>query len=566
MKTIISHITLFLSLLLFFGSCDRKDEFNGSSISGDIHNVYAKLNGKQVGEGISTKATGMFKAQYYASNNVLDLSISWKKLLTNTDALKAFEFRKNDDGTLVLSIENEQKSTDGTYDLRLNSRNGLTDGFRDILLAGKLSLYLCTEEYPNGLIGGLLTIDGEEPKEDYLYPHPCLFYSEADFEFVKAKINAKAEPWHTNLQDLKNSNFCKLTNNPNVVEYVRRDGRAGQPNNFSALSNDAEKAWMMAIYWKLTDDLAYGQKAVEFLDAWVKDCKGLYYENGNTGFHNPDMNLIALEIPDILQAAEIMRTSTFWSQEQVEAFGNWCVNNFYKPCSDFLKREDMHYMSNWDMAQIQAILAMGIYTDNEDMVKEAIDYFKFGGGNGSIINALPRKLYLQDPDSKVEYLAEYQEVGRDQGHGTLSVRLMADICQMAKNIQSVTGEDLYAYQDYGILWMTEYCCKFNLTKVFPFNERPNGDDDHVDSKYVYSINSVPFETFTIERDPEADWVAEKLAVNGRGILCGAAPQVYWHYKSLGKTPYYSHEAVQKYDTAPSNDNGYIRNILMYRRD
>lgn len=82
-----------------------------------------------------------------------------------------------------------------------------------------------------------------------------------------------------------------------------------------------------------------------------------------------------------------------------------------------------------------SILSIGILCDDQDKINEAILYFKYGVGNGSIDNAVP--FLHQDPDGH-GVLGQGQESGRDQGHATLCIALMGAFCQMAYNI----GEDL----------------------------------------------------------------------------------------------------------------------------
>ncbi|MDX6329358.1 MAG: hypothetical protein QOI83_1741 [Streptomycetaceae bacterium] len=101
------------------------------------------------------------------------------------------------------------------------------------------------------------------------------------------------------------------------------------------------------------------------------------------------------------------------------------------------------------------MLAIGVLCD--DRAKDqAVTYFKSGKGNGSIKNAITH-VYAGG-------IAQWDEAGRDQGHATLAVGLMAAICEMAWN----QGIDLYGYDDNRFLKGAEYVAKWNLGQDVPY--------------------------------------------------------------------------------------------------
>jgi hypothetical protein len=76
------------------------------------------------------------------------------------------------------------------------------------------------------------------------------------------------------------------------------------------------------------------------------------------------------------------------------------------------------------------MMAIGVLLDDRSIYAEAITYFKSGIGTGNIDNTV----YFEHPGK----LGQWQESGRDQGHATLGVPLIATIAQMAWN----QGDDL----------------------------------------------------------------------------------------------------------------------------
>ncbi|MFS2168360.1 alginate lyase family protein, partial [Variovorax sp. Varisp62] len=133
------------------------------------------------------------------------------------------------------------------------------------------------------------------------------------------------------------------------------------------------------------------------------------------------------------------------------------LNVFYPKAHDFLvnhngteTRKVTHYWANWDLANICAIYAIGVFCDRPDLVAEASNYYKAGRGCGASAN----NVYHVHPG----YLGQWQESHRDQGHSTLGISLAGMLCQMAWN----QGEDLFGYWNNRLLAGAEYVAKTNL--------------------------------------------------------------------------------------------------------
>lgn len=88
--------------------------------------------------------------------------------------------------------------------------------------------------------------------------------------------------------------------------------------------------------------------------------------------------------------------------------------------------------------------AIGVLADRQDLIDEAIDYFKNGGGMGAIENTI-WKIHNEEDTNKA--LGQNQEAGRDQGHATLVFAHLAVLAQQSYS----QGEDLFAYLDSRIL-------------------------------------------------------------------------------------------------------------------
>lgn len=280
--------------------------------------------------------------------------------------------------------------------------------------------------------------------------HPGMLHSEADFTRMAAKVNASAQPWKGSWDLLVASANSQSTWGPRAVSVINR---GTSPDNCALLYNDAAAAYQNALRWKVTGNTAHADKAVQILNAWG------YTLTAVTG--NADRFLAAgLYGYQMANAAEIMRTYSGWAAADFTRFKTMMVSVFYLLNNQFLLyHNDAHiqnYWANWDLCNVASVLSIGILCDDQAKIDQAVNYFKTGGGNGSINNAVP---ILHSPT-----LGQWQEAGRDQEHTIMGVGIMASICEMAWN----QGIDLYAFNNNRFLAGAEYVARYNLMKTVPF--------------------------------------------------------------------------------------------------
>ncbi|WP_279115202.1 alginate lyase family protein, partial [Bacteroides acidifaciens] len=280
--------------------------------------------------------------------------------------------------------------------------------------------------------------------------HPCMLHTETDFEFVKGKVQSGAQPWKNAFDHLTRggNNLSQSAYKASPVKLLARldqNNWAGKYpndwNNYTKLMRDAAAAYQLALRWKLseTDGTQYADAAIAILNDWAKTCAG-FIVNDKGEFIDPNEFLIFIQVHQIANAAEIMRSYSGWQEADFAKFKSWIADVFYPHITKFLSTHNgnecaLHYWLNWDLSAMTALLSIGILTDDNFKINEAIQYFKFGIGSGNIGNGVP--FTHLDPDSN-EMLGQCQESGRDQGHATLCVSLLGAFCQMAKNV----GEDL----------------------------------------------------------------------------------------------------------------------------
>ncbi|WP_199619402.1 RICIN domain-containing protein [Paenibacillus alkalitolerans] len=307
------------------------------------------------------------------------------------------------------------------------------------------------------------------------FVHPGILHTQADFDRMKQMVEAGTEPYWSGFEKLKSSPLSASGWTPRATETIIR---GGDGDNVALLYIDVARAFQNAIRWKVTGDTAHGDTAVNILNAWSSTLKEV------TG--NADRYLAAgLYGYQLANVSEIMRDYPGFNVAQMQ---DMLLNVFYKPLNErFLIGNEFgddhngayiqNYWANWDLCNMAATVAIGIFTDRRDIYNIGIEYFKHGAGNGSIYNAIP----FLHPDG----LAQWQESGRDQPHSVLGIGLMAATAEMAWN----QGDDLYGWANNRFLRAAEYVAKYNNGGDVPFSTYEWGTGVNGDVRWHTEISS-----------------------------------------------------------------------------
>ncbi|WP_300795310.1 alginate lyase family protein [uncultured Bacteroides sp.] len=327
----------------------------------------------------------------------------------------------------------------------------------------------------------------------YTFNHPCGMFNQADFDRVKSMLDdgTAPQPVKEEFQLLKNSRYTMVPYTPSPTEYIVRGDATGVTSdgkeNYSKAMNDAAAAYQMALLWKLTDDTEYADNAVNIMNKWADECKGIKSNDAN------QMLAAGAQGYTFANAAEIMRTYDGWSDTDFEDFKKWMVDVFASKNIDFMTNHqgqcDDHYWSNWDLVNMCSYFSIGVLTENHEMINYVVNYFYSGAGNGCI-----KKLVqgvFDDPLGTGEQIAQNQESGRDQGHASMSVAVTANLCQMAYTLyqsnQNVPELDFFSANDNLMMKMSEYTALFNLK---------NGtDNNNASGQWLVTQADMPFNEY-----------------------------------------------------------------------
>lgn len=337
-----------------------------------------------------------------------------------------------------------------------------------------------------------------------VFTHPGTLHNQADLDRMKAKVAAQEEPWLSGYNMLLSSPYNNLGWPAYNVDYIVR-GSTG--NNYTRSQQDAQLIYTQALIWHLTGNTAYANRAVEIANVW-SDLIGI---QGDTNAS------LAAGICGYLfaSAGELLSTYPGWPEAEKQAYKDMMMRVFYPANLDFLWRHhdtfwrtggNTHYRLNWDTANMASMAAIGILCDNRAVYEQAVDYFKYGPGNGRV----ERAAWYLFPEG----LSQTEESGRDQGHNLGGWHAMALLCQTAWN----QGDDLFSYDNNRVLRAFEYNAKYNLGNDVPWTYHRNSDLSYTEtlSSYVRGLGGyyqyeLVYNHYTNVKGIEAPW--SKLAAD-----------------------------------------------------
>ncbi|WP_335991216.1 alginate lyase family protein [Glycomyces sp. MUSA5-2] len=317
--------------------------------------------------------------------------------------------------------------------------------------------------------------------------HPGALHTQADFDRMKQRVFANQAPWLAGWNKLIANTHSHPTWTPNPQTGIYRG--EGWSQNYQIFYNDIHAAYQNALRWRITGTTAHRDCAVNILNAWsgtleeINGSADRWLASGIYGYQAAN-------------AAELVRDAPGFDRSR---FQSMLANIFYPMCDHFLRVHNgaciTNYWANWDLCNMAAIMAIGIFNDDRAKFSQAVDYFWNGAGNGSITNAIPFVHNAQ--------YAQWQESGRDQGHSMMGIGMMATIMEMAWN----QGVDLYSARDNAFAKAAEYVARYNL-----------GYDD------------LPFTKYTWGTGVNCDYREHTtFGTTGRGQTRAVWEMVYGHY-------------------------------------
>ncbi len=333
-----------------------------------------------------------------------------------------------------------------------------------------------------GAAAGISTLAG--PGQGFA--HPGLLHTATDLARMRTAVAARQSPIHDGFLALaahaRSSYDYPIRNLGQITSWGR-----GPANFMNEAVSDSGAAYQNALMWSVTGEVRYADKARDILNVWSASLEAITGADGQLGS--------GLQGFKFVNAAELLRHSgyTGWAPADVAR----CVESFRAVWYRSFSGTALFANGNWDVAALQAILAIAVFCDDRVMFDDAVRYAVAGAGNGRIEHII------------VEASGQGQESGRSQAYAQLALGLLVNTAAVAWN----QGVDLFGYAGDRILRGFEYTARYNL-----------GDD------------GVPF---VPDLDRTGKYLKKTIAAGNRGQFQPIYELAYAHYSSRRglSTPY-----------------------------
>jgi len=255
------------------------------------------------------------------------------------------------------------------------------------------------------------------------FRHPGNLISADEVAFARQKVAAQQQPWTEALNFLLNHSQGSLSFSPSPRASVHQDAYGNNDTGGWIMMSDARAAYLHALIWAVTGNQAHADLGIEIVNAWTGTLTSVTGVNAKL--------IGAAAFAGFANAAELLaHTDSGWNahdQAQAETF-------FHDVCYPLIQDFQPGYNGNWDAIITNAMMAMGVFLEDQAMFDRAVDYFKNGHGNGSLPN------YVNADGTT-------QETSRDAEHENMGISGLTASAQIAMH----QGIDLYGYLDNRLL-------------------------------------------------------------------------------------------------------------------
>ena len=244
------------------------------------------------------------------------------------------------------------------------------------------------------------------------FTHPGVGVSRAQLDFVRAKVQAGAQPWTNAFNQAKSSSYASLSRTP-TPRAVVECGPYSNPNlGCTNEREDAIAAYTDALLWYLTGDDRYAQKAIQLMDAWSATIQD--HTNSNAPLQT------AWAASSWPKAAEIIKY----------VYGNWpnsgrfatMLRNVYLP--EIINGSNSN--GNWELSMTEAIQGIGVFLEDKTVYDKAIALYRVRVPAYVYLEsdgALPKTKPSQNLDTRDKIVAYWQ------GQGTFVTGLTQETCR-----------------------------------------------------------------------------------------------------------------------------------------
>lgn len=271
------------------------------------------------------------------------------------------------------------------------------------------------------------------------FTHPGVLVSRPQLDFVRAKVQAGAQPWKSAYDQMMASKYASLTRTAKPRAVVEC-GSYSDPNyGCTDEREDAIAAYTLSLAWYITQDSRYAQKAVEIMDAWSAVIKDHTNSNAplQTGWAGSSWP----------RAAEIIKY-TYSSWPNAGRFSTM-LRDVYLP--EVINGSNSN--GNWELSMTEAAIGISVFLEDRTSYDKAVSKFRgrvpayiYLASDGALPKTAPGSgldtrdkiiNYWQGQSTFMDGLS--QETCRDLTHTGYGLSAISHIAETSR----IQGQDLY---------------------------------------------------------------------------------------------------------------------------
>jgi hypothetical protein len=298
-----------------------------------------------------------------------------------------------------------------------------------------------------------------------VFQHPGVLVSRPQLDFVKAKVQANAEPWKSAYAQMTASPYASLSRTPAPRATVQCGSYSNPNYGCTDERQDAIAAYTDALAWYISGNSAYADKSIQIMNAWASTI------TGHTDSNAPLQTGWAGSVWP--RAAEIIRyTYTGWSAADVTRFSAM-LRDVYLP--EVINGSNSN--GNWELTMMEAAVGISVFLDDQADYDRAITRYLnrvaayvYLSSDGSLPRTVPGSGlttpaqiigYWQGQSTFVDGLT--QETCRDFTHTGYGIASISDVAETA----AIQGQDLYPQVGERLRQALGFQAKYELGAAVP---------------------------------------------------------------------------------------------------
>ena len=287
------------------------------------------------------------------------------------------------------------------------------------------------------LLGTLAT---PAPAAPAAFTHPGVLVSRPQLDFVKAKVNAGAQPWKAAYDQALASSYASLSRTPKPRAVVECGSYSNPNHGCTDEREDAIAAYTDALIWYITGDTRYAQKSIALMDAWSAVITSHTNSNAplQTGWAGSSWP----------RAAEIIKYA-YSSWPNSGRFATMLRNVYL---SKVINGSNSN--GNWELSMMEAAVGISVFLEDKTSYDKAVTRYRnrvaayvYLSSDGALPKTVPGSglssrdqivSYWQGQSTFVDGLT--QETCRDFTHTGYGIAAIADVAETLR----IQGEDVYS--------------------------------------------------------------------------------------------------------------------------